>query len=291
MGRHRIETPEQGSNRGSRRAGSRYGAKILGAAQRNGRHVVNDDEQIEQAVQFWATAREEVTEYNEHIEGLKDMYIEGLNRLVQVGAYDPRVLRRLSHINVLTSIVEGEDDPYLERADAYVDVHGRFIAANAGTKEGVYVHEFAHKTLQIGAPDKDGHNMVGYGLYSEPIAERVRSDFDFVMEIDNDVSPAYEAHSRIMDKVLGATKMSFHDITRIASGDDPIANYDQFRDEAEANVGVDIVGWTQQSYVNYIDFYKRQHKDANHTDAIYYSANLVEQDLDGYLSSQVAVYA
>jgi hypothetical protein len=202
-------------------------------------------------------------------------------------------MRRLSHINVLTSIVEGEDDPYLKRADAYVDVHGRFIAANAGSKEGVYVHEFAHKTLQIGAPDEYGRNKVGWSLFNEPIAERVRSDFDLVMEIDNDVEPAYEAHSRVMDKILGATGMTFHDITRIASGDDPVENYEQFRTEAMANTGgVDIVGWAQQSYVNYTAFYKRQHQqDANHTDAIYYAADMVEQDLDGYLSPSVAVYA
>jgi hypothetical protein len=291
MARHKIESLEKGNQPGRHRSGSRFGVKILSAARRSAQNVA-EDERTEEAARFWSSAAAEVNQYNERTKRLKGMYIEGLQRLVQAGAYDPRVTRRLSHINVLTSIVEGQDDPYLKHAHAYVDVHGRFIAANAGTKEGVYVHEFAHKTLQIGAPDKTGKNMVGWSLYDEPIAERVRSDFNLVMEIDNDIEPTYQAHTRVMNKVLGATGLTFHDVTRIASGDDPVENYEQFRSEAMINTGgVDIVGWSQQSYANYTAFYKRQHQDATHLDAIYYAADMVEQDLDGYLSPSAAVYA
>jgi hypothetical protein len=290
MGSHRIQSPEQGNHRGKHRSGKPYGAKILRAAQRNGSHDASDAE-TEEAAQFWHSAAQEVNGYQERISGLKNMYAEGLQRLVRSGAYDPRVLRRLSHINVLTTIVEGQDDPYLDHAHAYVDVHGRYIAGRERSDEGVYVHEFTHKMLRMGAPDKQGRHIVGWSLFDEPIAERVRYDVGQVMEIENNVPPTYGAHTRVFDKVLHATGMTFNDITRIASGDDPIENYDQFRSEAMANTsGADIVGWAQQSYVNYADFYKRQHPDAIHFDAIDYAAGMVEQDLDGYLSSQVAAY-
>ncbi len=276
MGRHRIHSPEESNIIGRHRSGQHLGAKALGAVRRGGRHTT-DDGGAEQAGSFWRSIAVEVTDFQERVKDTKRTYERGLHELVQSGAYDPRILSRLSIVNAMTMVVEGQDDPLLDYALAYADEHGRYISARTLEDKLTMMHEYAHRTLRMGTP--------GRNVFREPLAERVAQDINQVEHIDSDRSPAYQTHDRIMNKVLDASGMTFRDMTRIASGPDQVANFEQFRMEAMANTGGrDIVGMTQAAYQYHMDYYQQQFPER--ADAVFYAAAETEKELDNYLSSQ-----
>jgi len=242
---------------------------------RGGRHTT-DDGGAEQAGSFWHSIAEEVNAFQERVKDTKRTYERGLHSLVRSGEYDPKILSRLSIVNAMTMVVEGQDDPILSYAMAYADEHGRYISARTLEDKLTMMHEYAHRTLRMGLP--------GRNVFREPLAERVAQDIKRVEHI-NDRAPAYQPHDRIMTKVLDASGMTFRDMTRIASGPDQVENFEQFRHEAMANTGGrDIVGMTQASYVYHMESYRQQFPDRD--DAAYYAAEETEKELDNYLSSQ-----
>lgn len=276
MGRHRLHTPEEPNITGRHRSGTQLGAKALGSLRRGGRHT-SDDSGAEQAGSFWHSIAVEVSEFQERVKDTKRTYEHGLTRLVHAGEYDPRILSRLSIVNAMTMVVEGQDDPMLSYALAYADEHGRYISARTLEDKMTLMHEYAHRTLRMGIP--------GVNIFREPLAERVAQDIGRVEHIEHDEPAAYQTHTRIMDKVLDATGLTFRDMTRIASGPDQIENFEQFRMEAMANTGGrDIVGMTQASYLYHRDNYRQQYPDRN--DSAFYAADMTEKELDSYLSSQ-----
>src|SRR5437868_6824186 len=186
---------------------------------------------------------EQVSASQARVAEFKDSFEKGLDVLIAAGAYPKRVARRLSHLRVLTMVVEGQDDDELgtngsTKVSAYLNEHRRYIAAQNLDERDAMIHEGTHVLLSFGSGN----------IFDEPLAMQVQSDMSRVLGIQNMHGSSYGPHNRLFHGILQASGLRFGQVAGMAAGDDPRANFQQFQSAVKEGIGWNAAGIAQSLY-------------------------------------------
>jgi hypothetical protein len=174
-------------------------------------------------------------------------------------------------------VVEGQDDDELGKkgkttVEAYLDKHRHYIAAQTLDAQDIMLHEGAHVLFSFGIAN----------IFNEPLAMHVESDISQVMGVQDEHGSSYGPHNRLFHGILRASGLSFGQVAGMAAGDDPEANFQQFRGAVNQGAGWDVADIAQDRYHSHIlGMLNNRATITTHEQAgiVMRAATLVEQEL------------
>ena len=218
-------------------------------------HAESDPAEVEAG--FWRHLGDRIRSSSEKEIQVKDRFDSGVRRLVAQGQkYHPRILEALPSAR-MTPVVDDRREAQLGRARGMVDTFGRYLSLRTLDDDAVSFHELSHRVFRLGKAvyEKDErtgqmeHKGYAYSILNEPIAEELSQDtMDIMAGLDRPDDRIYKPHSEVLAKTLQIGRTSFRELTAIASGSDPEANYEILRSTIWERAGWDVVGYADAEY-------------------------------------------